>query len=481
MNKDSGVYVCQCDKNFDDFMKFRTHCRYSHNVKIHRCPVCDKTFKRIDKLKRHVTTHDKSRRDFLCCRCGLTFRRMDKLKEHEKKQHDNTSMNDIRMKKRNKKTKNTITETNFLDDAAVFKSPTERHSTGLMDVQAMTPGEFSTLLATNSFSYDGQSNAYVSAEFNDDSSCTFKCLKCSTEFKRHGMFKNHMKINHPDVDLSQLTPFTLPVLKSRTRYRCPFCPSYDDSSVFHNMSRLEAHVNRIHKGFTLGAANASVKVKVTSTSATVKCKFCNLGEYVNAWKLEEHLKEKHADELLRIHNKNIDDKFKQSIVNRTIDMDELFDKTLEGIDRCDSHLENSPSVCKVRLSRTDPIEADDNSLFVPAEPSSFLANLPVENQHDLISFCVPPTNGLTHGSTSLFHQQPLDLHYPVGGSLHQLPLTLSGDNFSDAQVEQQFSLLRPFTPVTPLPVAMLNNQVIQSCYFICATRKATLYMQIFGK
>lgn len=60
----------------------------------HSCPTCQKSFRRLWHLKRHMTTH-LSTRPFVCPYCGYGLNVKDKLRLHLIKMHPNLPMPDL--------------------------------------------------------------------------------------------------------------------------------------------------------------------------------------------------------------------------------------------------------------------------------------------------------------------------------------------------------------------------------------------------
>ena len=53
------------------------------------CNICGKSFGRLDNLRRHENSHDKSNTSHICSICGQSFGRRDNLSRHEKS-HENS-------------------------------------------------------------------------------------------------------------------------------------------------------------------------------------------------------------------------------------------------------------------------------------------------------------------------------------------------------------------------------------------------------
>lgn len=67
---------------FKDFLFFR-HIATHSGVKPFKCPRCNKSFGRKDKMIRHMRIHDINK-SFNCNLCGGTFNRRDSLQQHMK-------------------------------------------------------------------------------------------------------------------------------------------------------------------------------------------------------------------------------------------------------------------------------------------------------------------------------------------------------------------------------------------------------------
>lgn len=200
------------------------------------------------------------------------FRRRDKLAEHERKKHNYKILE---------------------SDAASLNNNNSLINVEQLCSYEMVPNEFSPL--SNNTSVYECSNGEV-----------FICNFCYVPFKRYGMFLKHVTTEHP----FEYTPKVNAVLKRRTLYKCPQC----DDLTFPNFARLTDHVGKIHPGYSV----TMKKTKITKTiqTPTVKCPYC-INEYVNKWKLHEHVKAKHhnngAEEINNEVNRTFDERFESQL------------------------------------------------------------------------------------------------------------------------------------------------------------------------
>ena len=57
----------------------------------------------------------------------------------------------------------------------------------------------------------------------DSNQVNFKCTQCKLEFKRRGMFVNHLSKRHPNIDISTVNELNQPIVRPRSTYQCQFC------------------------------------------------------------------------------------------------------------------------------------------------------------------------------------------------------------------------------------------------------------------
>lgn len=55
--------------------------------KKHRCPVCDKKFRKVENLMHHRLLVHENSNSYDCSNCGKSFSDMDMLKAHIRKDH----------------------------------------------------------------------------------------------------------------------------------------------------------------------------------------------------------------------------------------------------------------------------------------------------------------------------------------------------------------------------------------------------------
>ena len=78
-----------CDKVFRRADKLERHT-LTHNPQegLYKCDKCDKRFQRSDKLRRHIIILS-SLKLFMCTVCKVSYNRKDSLKKHMKDRHSN--------------------------------------------------------------------------------------------------------------------------------------------------------------------------------------------------------------------------------------------------------------------------------------------------------------------------------------------------------------------------------------------------------
>ena len=64
------------------------HITNIHEVRLHKCDICDIKFVQLDDLKMHITSvHDKKLKNFQCELCNKSFTEQELLKIHVKYMH----------------------------------------------------------------------------------------------------------------------------------------------------------------------------------------------------------------------------------------------------------------------------------------------------------------------------------------------------------------------------------------------------------
>lgn len=90
MHQSKGPWICkQCNKETPTIEALRSHERYSHSdaIKLHKCHLCDKKFKKLMALREHVTTHYDEKRLHACQYCEKTFNSGANMIKHRKRMH----------------------------------------------------------------------------------------------------------------------------------------------------------------------------------------------------------------------------------------------------------------------------------------------------------------------------------------------------------------------------------------------------------
>lgn len=81
-----SIYRCRvCKTAFNCFTALSQH-EATHLVTRHKCPKCDRQFKRRDHMLRHVKSQHLMLHE-VCVHCGLTLKRRDHLTRHLKEKH----------------------------------------------------------------------------------------------------------------------------------------------------------------------------------------------------------------------------------------------------------------------------------------------------------------------------------------------------------------------------------------------------------
>ena len=84
-------FACKiCGKTYASSLSLRNHVRLNHEGKKpppEKCLHCDKIFKGIGTLKRHIDNVHEKKRPHACHLCGLSFSQSGNLKNHLKGKH----------------------------------------------------------------------------------------------------------------------------------------------------------------------------------------------------------------------------------------------------------------------------------------------------------------------------------------------------------------------------------------------------------
>ena len=84
-------FACKiCGKTYASSLSLRNHVRLNHEGKKpppEKCPHCEKIFKGIGTLKRHIDNVHEKKRPHACHLCGLSFSQSGNLKNHLKGKH----------------------------------------------------------------------------------------------------------------------------------------------------------------------------------------------------------------------------------------------------------------------------------------------------------------------------------------------------------------------------------------------------------
>ena len=79
----SGVkYSCtECDKSFQNLSNLRRHMVTHSGEKAHSCTECDKSFQNLSSLRRHIVTHS-GEKSHMCTECDKSFGQLSNLRNH---------------------------------------------------------------------------------------------------------------------------------------------------------------------------------------------------------------------------------------------------------------------------------------------------------------------------------------------------------------------------------------------------------------
>ena len=88
-------FVCTyegCEKTFKKREKMKRHidCVH-HKLKPHACPLCELAFSRKDKLKRHISNIHFHEKPFSCHHCDHRTSRKERMRQHLLSVHANTA------------------------------------------------------------------------------------------------------------------------------------------------------------------------------------------------------------------------------------------------------------------------------------------------------------------------------------------------------------------------------------------------------
>lgn len=83
------TYTCtECGKSFSHKNRVIRHFRNTHRKPIYSCFVCDRAFRKVELLQRHMNKHRKKRsadaKPYLCAECGRSFSNEHLLMRHSK-------------------------------------------------------------------------------------------------------------------------------------------------------------------------------------------------------------------------------------------------------------------------------------------------------------------------------------------------------------------------------------------------------------
>ncbi|XP_055534591.1 gastrula zinc finger protein XlCGF53.1-like [Wyeomyia smithii] len=174
-----------CNSLLEDREELVAHLTERHAIgENHKCPECDKSFKFVTAMNRHLSLHDKSNRPLECSYCSVGFKVKYSLQVHENREHN--AGHNIRQKKK-------ITEKKFQCSSC---GQTFRTNYDLLDHDRFyhqnIPGA-TCKLCNKHFRHRSSLRKHQIVHIGDK---PYECTHCGSAFKSTITLVNHIAKEH---------------------------------------------------------------------------------------------------------------------------------------------------------------------------------------------------------------------------------------------------------------------------------------------